>query len=187
MEQILQDLITLTGLSEQDYQVLSEYADITQKWADEIVKEFYDTLFGYKPTAGVFREGERPDREVTLRNWYLEVTSGKISSDFWRHQWLVGLVHIPRKVSNPFMFGMMSRVQQIFLRKCLEAFEPLQAERIYNAFKRLTDVVAGLIAEGYYLNYIEAMEHVGGIRMALVQRMIDVEITQKLAVARNQG
>jgi hypothetical protein len=31
MEQILQDLITLTGSSEQDYQVLSEYADITQK------------------------------------------------------------------------------------------------------------------------------------------------------------
>jgi hypothetical protein len=31
MEQILQDLITLTGLSEQDYQVLSEYANITQK------------------------------------------------------------------------------------------------------------------------------------------------------------
>jgi hypothetical protein len=46
------------------------------------VKEFYDTLFGYKPKAEVFREGERPDREVTLRNWYLEVTSGKISSDF---------------------------------------------------------------------------------------------------------
>jgi hypothetical protein len=111
MEQILQDLITLTGLSEQDYQVLSEYADITQKWADEIVKEFYDTLFGHKPTSEVFREGERPDREVTLRNWYLEVTSGKISSDFWRRQWLVGLVHIPRKVSNRFMFGMMSRAQ----------------------------------------------------------------------------
>jgi hypothetical protein len=187
MEQILQDLITLTGLSEQDYQVLSEYADITQKWADEIVKEFYDTLFGHKPTAEVFREGERPDREVTLRNWYLEVTSGKISSDFWRRQWLVGLVHIPRKVSNRFMFGMMSRVQQIFLRKCLEAFEPLQAERIYSAFKRLTDVVAGLIAESYYLSYIEAMEHVGGLRMALIQRMIDVEITQKIGVARKQG
>jgi hypothetical protein len=85
------------------------------------------------------------------------------------------------------MFGMMSRVPQIFLRKCLEAFEPLQAERIYNAFKRLTDVIAGLIAESYYLSYIEAMEHVGGIRLALIQRMIDVEITQKIAVSRKQG
>jgi hypothetical protein len=42
-------------------------------------------------------------------------------------------------------------------------------------------VIAGLIAEGYFVNYISAMEQVGGLRLSLVQRMIDLEIKKKLA------
>ncbi len=184
MEQILQDLITLTGLSEQDSQILRESAPQTEKWADEIVKAFYDTLFAYEPTARVFKEGERPEREITLRNWYLTVVRGDLSPEFWRWQWIVGLVHIPRGISNPFMFGMMSRVQQIFLHKCLQEFDPPQAEKVYSAFKRVTDVVAGLIAEGYFQNYIIAMERVAGFRKSLIERMLDMEIHKMLSEAR---
>ncbi|MDZ7269325.1 MAG: protoglobin domain-containing protein [candidate division KSB1 bacterium] len=186
MKETLQQAVTLTGFSEQDMQILKKSASKTQKWADFIVKEFYDTLFAYGPTAGVFKEGERPDRETTLRNWYLEVTSGNIDDKFWRHQWFVGLIHIKRRVSNNFMLGMTSRVQQLFLTKCMEDFTPKEAIIVFGAFKRVTDVVATLIADGYFINYVESLENVLGFKRALVEVLLDMEIDKRIAESRPQ-
>ncbi|MFN3920509.1 MAG: hypothetical protein ACK4JF_09530 [Methylohalobius sp.] len=44
----------------------------------------------------------------------------------------------------------MSRVQQLFLERCLDELPAEQAKALYAAFKRT--VVAGLIAEGYFEN-----------------------------------
>ncbi|NPA06262.1 MAG: hypothetical protein GXO54_02535 [Chloroflexi bacterium] len=179
-EQALKDLTVLTGLREEDLQLLRETAPVTSEWADDIAKAFYDVLFSYEPTAKVFRPDERPMREKTLRAWYLDVVHARVSAQFWRTQWYVGLVHIARHVPNTYMLGMMSRVQQLFLYRCLRAFDVEKAERVFIAFKRLTDVIAGLIAEGYFQNYIQAMERVAGIRPSLVERMMEMEIKRML-------
>jgi sigma-B regulation protein RsbU (phosphoserine phosphatase) len=155
MQEVLKNLIKLTGLSEQDFLILRQAMAQTQPWADEIVTGFYDLLFSHEPTARVFKDGERSDREISLRRWYLEVTSGNDSDEFWRQQWQVGRLHVSRRVQNPFMLGMMSQVQQFFLKKCGQEFEPAQAERIYSAFKRVTDVVQGLIVEGYHAAHLK--------------------------------
>ncbi|NPA93492.1 MAG: globin [Chloroflexi bacterium] len=180
MEQVFQDLVTLIGFSEEDGRILKETSDVTSQWVEELSQAFYDLLFSYEPTAKVFYEGERAMREVSLKQWYLDVVSGNFTPEFWKHQWLVGLVHVARGVTNPYMLGMTSRVQQLFLHKCLEAFEPAQAEAVYGAFKRATDVVAGLVTEGYLQSYMTAMEKVAGFRRALVDRMLQMEIFRML-------
>ncbi len=179
-QKVLQDLITLTGYSEEDAQVLRETAPITQAWAEGFAQAFYDLLFSYEPTAKVFHPGERPAREASLKAWYAEVTSGNLTPAFWQQQWVVGLIHIARQVTNPYMLGMTSRVQQLFLQKCLEAFDPDQAQAVFLAFKRATDVVAGLVTEGFFQNYMLAMERVAGFRKALIVRMLDMEIRHML-------
>ena len=159
MEQTFKHLVTLTGLSAQDYQILQSTANKTQPWADEIVKAFYDILFNYAPTAHIFKTGERHERETVLHTWYLKITGGTLDRQFWRRIWLVGSVHIDRGVTNPLMLGMMSQIQQRFLHKCLQTFEIQQAEQVYSAFKRITDIVAALIAESYLTSHrIEAIE-----------------------------
>jgi hypothetical protein len=178
MEQVLNDLIALTGLTEQDYQILQDAASHTQQWTDDLTAAFYDTLYGYAPTSHIFKPGERPERENTLITWYREVTSGTIDLNFWRRQWIVGLVHIPRRVTDPFMIGMMSRVQQLFLKKCLETYDLEQAMTVFGAFKRVTDVVTGLIAEGYFLSYVEATERMTGQSRALTERLVGLEISK---------
>ncbi len=183
IESILRDLITLTGFSKEDALILRETADVTLPWVDELAQAFYDLLFSYEPTAKVFREGERPARERSLKAWYADVVQGNFTEDFWRQQWVVGLIHIARQVSNPYMLGMTSRVQQLFLHKCLETFEVDQAERVYGAFKRATDVIAGLVTEGYFQNYMLAMERVAGFRKGLIVRMLDLEIRRMLEEA----
>jgi Protoglobin len=180
-EQTLNDLITLTGFTADDIHTLQEVADHLKGWGDEITAIFYDTLYGYQPTQAVFREGERPAREGTLRNWYQIVVSGDINDKFWRWQWYVGLIHIPRGISNPFMLGMMSRVQQFFGRKCQATFDPNQAAKVFGAFKRVTDVIAGLIAEGYFQSYVQAMERMSGQSRSLIDRMVQLEVQEMVS------
>ncbi len=176
-EQVLAQLIHLTGLTENDFDILKKSAPKTQKWVDDFATAFYDLLFAYPPTAEVFRDGERPAREAGLKIWYLKVTGGDVThKSFWDWQWYVGLIHIPRKVPNPFMLGMMSRVQQLFLHHCLQDCEQEEAEEVFIAFKRVTDVVAGLIAESYLYNYTEAMENILGMKPELIDRLMGLEI-----------
>ena len=183
-EQVLVDLIKLTGYSDKDRETLKEFSAQTTGWVDEFVKGFYDTLFAYKPTSVVFNENERQEREKTLKGWLLTVLNGDVNDDFFRDLWIVGLLHIKRGVPNSYMLGIMSLVQQLFLKKCLESFEKADAERLFGAIKRLMDVVAGVIAEGYYISYVEALYNIAGIKKEVVDRMISIEIDTMIKVER---
>ena len=174
--EVLETMIQLTGYTEQDARILAETYETTAPWAPHLAKVFYDTLFAYPPTAAVFRPGERPAREKTLQDWYRRVVRGEIDDAFWLWQWRVGLIHIPRRVTNDFMLGMMSRVQQAFLQLCLEHFPHQRAIEVFLAFKRVTDVVAGLIAEGYMRGHQLAMRELLGFRQELLDRMMDMEV-----------
>jgi hypothetical protein len=85
------------------------------------------------------------------------------------------------------MMAMMSRVQQIFLAKSMAELPPAEAQALYGAFKRITDVVAGLVAEGYRQGYADAVADITGMRGALMDRMADVAVDRLLSRAREQG
>lgn len=184
MKQILNDLITLTGYTNADAQILEEVADQTEAWGPMIATAFYDTLYGYESTSPVFKDGERPTREKSLVHWYNMLIAGKVNDDFWQWQWYVGIVHIPRGISNSFMMGMMSSVQQMFITRCMATFEKEQALIIYAAFKRITDVVAGLIAESYFESYLEAVERSTGQSRKLIDRQVSFAVEEMVAEAQ---
>jgi len=184
MKQILNDLITLTGYTDADAQIMLEVADQTGPWGPMITTAFYDKLYGYESTSPVFKEGERPTREKSLIHWYDMLIAGKVNDDFWQWQWYVGIVHIPRGISNSFMMGMMSSVQQLFITQCMATFEKEQALIVYGAFKRITDVVAGLIAESYFESYLEAVERSTGQSHKLIERQVNFAVTEMVAEAQ---
>lgn len=184
LEETLQSLIALTGLNERDYQILQAHASQTEEWMKDIFADFYDAVLSYSPTASFFPGGNHASHERYLQRWYLQAASGDYSETFWKSQWVVGLVHIRKHVSNPFMFGMMSRIQQMFLSKCLRNISLAEAESLYGAFKRVTDVIAGLVSEAYFLNYVGALQDVAGFRKSLVEQMMTLEINKRLVQAR---
>jgi hypothetical protein len=183
-EQVLKDLIKLTGYSEADAETLKEFSGKTVQWADEFVKGFYDTLFAYDQTAKIFGEGERQEREKTLKDWLMMAFKGDISEKFFKNLWVVGLLHIKRSVPNSFMLGIMSLVQQLFFKKCFEELEKEDAKRVFGAFKRLMDVVSGVIAESYYFSYVDALYNIGGIKREVVNRMISLEMDKMIEAER---
>jgi len=182
-QEIFRDLQQLTGLTPDDGKVLAAHQDILRQWVKEMVTMFYDTLFAYENTAKVFQEGERPAREQTLFQWLEEVFSGKVDEAFWEHQWLVGLVHVYRKIPNCQMLGMMSLLQQFLLQKCLGAFPPDEALKVFAAFKRVSDTTAGLIAEGYFHSTLLSMERIG-MPLRVSQRALELESKKMLEEAR---
>jgi len=179
LEEILKHYEVLTGLDEKDFETLAKYKDKLSSWKDEIVKDFYDTLFSYEATKKIFKEGEREKLEKTLGNWYLGLLEGKKEKSFWEHQWFVGLVHIARGVDNSFMHSMMARVQNLFAEKCSKEFSTEEAKEIYTAFKRITDTIAGVIMEGYFIQYIESIIRMTGIKEQVIDRMVKLE-SQKM-------
>jgi hypothetical protein len=183
-EQVLKDLIRLTGYSDKDAETLKEFSGRTTPWADEFVKEFYDTLFAYDRTAKIFGDGERQEREKTLKDWLAIAFRGDISEAFLKNLWIIGLLHIKRGVPNSFMLGIMSVIEQLFFKKCFEEFDKDEAARIYGAFKRLMDVVSGVVAESYYFSYVDALYNIGGIKREVVDRMISLEMDKMIEAER---
>ena len=153
LKESIKSLVDLIEISDQDRLLLTNAAHQTQQWVDEFVKMFYDTLFGYPSTQVLFREGERPHRETTIRNWYLQVVNGKFDEQFWLAQCQIGQRHVDREILNSYMLAMMHKAQQFFLQKCMTTFGQEEGLKVFTAFKRVTDIAAGIIAEGYHTPY----------------------------------
>jgi hypothetical protein len=187
LEEILEHYTVLTGIEDEDYKILAEHKDKLATWKDDVVKDFYDTLFNYEPTKKIFHEGERPKVEKTLEEWYLGLLEGKKEFSFWEHQWFVGLVHIARGVDNAFMHSMMARVQNLIAEKCFQEFPPEEAKRVYTAFKKITDTIAGVIMEGYFIQYIESIVRMTGIKEQVIERMAKLESKKMIEEYRAKG
>ena len=99
------------------------------------------------------RKGNVLIARKTIRNWDLKVVKGELDDEFWRAHLQVGRRHIEREILNAYMLGMMHQTQQFFLGKCLAIFEQDEGLAVFNAFKRVTDITAGIIAEGYHTPY----------------------------------
>lgn len=171
MEKTLKSLIDLVGFGEQDRSVLADNSSKIQAWADEIVGEAFDSLSGAEAVSGIFKEDEIKEMGQAVRVCLTNVLSGNIDEKFWQYEWSMGLEAVVKGVPVNFVPALVSRLQQRFLTKCTEEFDTETAVGVYNAFKRATDVVAGLITEGYLDAYTEGVGITSGMKKALIQRM----------------
>lgn len=179
----------LVEFRDSDWDVLEAEAEQIRQWGPEMVNIFYDTLFGLEETRQVFHEGERPKVEATLATWIESMISGKQGPEFWEHQWLVALMHIKRGTKNLYMLGMMNRLQQVFLQKCMEHYDAQKAIEVYSAFLRISGTVATLIAQCYdevtNISVKQGLARVG-LNEALVKRIRDMQIETMMKEVREK-
>ncbi len=187
-KEILKDFEAIAGPIEPSAEVLKRYSAKLREWDGFFAKVFYDTLLSYGPTASVFREGERPEREETLKVWYRRVVSGEYDDAFWDWQYRrVGLSHILRGIPNEFMLPAMSLVQRAFLEKVKEEFPPDEAAHIYLAFKHVTDAIATIIAAGYMYSYLKAISESTGMSLTLIERHAVLVAQREYGEERKEG
>lgn len=149
-EEGLNTIRALTGLTQADFDTLKEAAPQAAEWVDELVKLFYDTLFAHPRTASIFREGERAEREKTLRNWVLHIfTEANDNDEFWKEQARIAFAHIRRHVTNEIMVGIAVKTLEFIHGKVIEAFGPEKGSQVAISFARVLFSIVGLTAYGY--------------------------------------
>ncbi|MEK6749301.1 MAG: protoglobin domain-containing protein [Pseudomonadota bacterium] len=178
-KELFQTITRLIDYREADWQLLKDESATILNWSPEIVAVFYQILYDIEETRAIFQEGERPKLEKNLSDWIASMVNGPKGDEFWEHQWFIALLHIKRGTKNLYTLGMMNRVQQLFLAKCMEHYTPDKAQQVFSAFLRVSGAVAALIAQCYDVvvdsSVREGMQKVG-VNTALLERIKNMQI-----------
>jgi hypothetical protein len=171
-QQGLNTIRTLTGVSQADFDTLKSVKVEALTWTDELIDVFYETLFAHERTAAVFKEGERPMREETLKVWYQSLFDANDDDAFWNRQARIGFAHIRRHVNNEFMIGIAAKTHAFVNGKALETLDPEQAKAVADAFAKILLSVVGLTAENYDVMSQIAFRESTGADESLIDRLI---------------
>ena len=175
-EKGIETVQALTGLSQADFDLLSEVAPQATQWADELVQIFYDTLFAHSRTTAVFHTGEREEREDTLIKWYLSLFEVTDTYAFLGNQARIGLAHVRRDVHNQFMISVANKIRMCFFKKAVATYGPERGLEVAYAFGRVLDAVIGLTAEGYELLTRRALSNSTGVKPFLLDHYIHLSL-----------
>ncbi|HEX2807942.1 MAG TPA: protoglobin domain-containing protein [Kineosporiaceae bacterium] len=171
----------------EDALVIGGYSEVLLALEPDVVKAFYDTLYAHGPTAAVFVDGERPDRETTLSQWWRRTVIGPLDDGYFDWMAMVGLVHVIRGVTNPMMLAMAEFTVTFVAGKAAEAdIDEADAARLVEAFRRLASTVGAIITCGYDQAVVAALYNVAGMPEALLRRLRNQEIAEALTVARGE-
>lgn len=175
--EILAEMAPASLVNAHDAMAIARHTDFLLGIEDQLVQDFYDTLFAHAPTAEVFDPEERPMREATFRDWWRKTVTGPLDDRYWAWMGLVGVVHIRRGVRNPMMLSMMTFVQEAVHAAARAAdLTDDEVERLRVAFSHLTSTASAVIAESYTQSYIGALQALGGLNPKLLSNMLSIEI-----------
>jgi len=171
--QAMEDMAQETRFRPEDHQVLLKHKDRLLALTDELVRAFYDPLFATPNTQKVFHEGERPEREKTLRDWWQRTIEGPVDEDYWAWQAYVGLLHVKRVVTNPMMLGQAFLIEGVVRRHVKEP-------EVLEAMNRLMATVAAIIAYGYEKAQLLSIEETTGTSQELIKTNVRVGVEKLL-------
>lgn len=183
-KEILETCLPQVTITDADRAVIATHAPFLLGLEDELVTLFYDTVYGYAPTAAIFEEGERPAREATLREWWQRTITSGLDDNYLEWMCLVGIIHIRRKVQNPMMISMFQMIANAVHKAALQSLAPEAAEELRVAFSHVAATASALIADSYTKSYIGALENLAGLDPKLTARMLAIEVKELEAKAR---
>lgn len=183
---ILAALVPAALSRPEDHETLARNRAWLLSMEDEIVALFYDSLYAYPPTTRVFVEGERADREQTLRGWWQRTVGAPIDMEYFRWMAFVGIVHIKRGVTNPMMLSMLQIVSDHVVVVARVALGEAEAVKLQQAFARVATTVGAIISEAYTVGYLGALEDLAGLDPKLTARMLAMEVKRIEAEGRAQ-
>ena len=181
---VLRTCLPETLLTEQDGKALGRNQRFLLDLEDTLVATFYDTLYAHAPTAAVFVEGERPEREETLRIWWRRTVNGPLDDTYFTWMALVGVIHNRRGVQNPMMLSMLNVVTNAVHVAAVAELGVEEAEELRVALSHLASTVSAVISESYTSTYIGALEDLAGLNPKLTDRLLKIELKELEAKGR---
>ena len=175
-KEILNQLPAETKMTQEDILTIKKNKNFLFSIADDLVIDFYDTLFANPETKAIFYEGERPLREKSLKMWLVETINGDFDIDYWSWQTFVGILHVKRKVKNNMMIAMMGRVSDIITTEAINNIPKEEVIALKSAWLKFSGTVLALIGEAYHIFYMKAVGNTTGLPQKLLDNTVKVEI-----------
>lgn len=185
--EIIDQIPACVRFNDEDAQALIRNKDVLLTLEDGLIDGFYDSVYSYDITRAVFTDDERAAREQTLRDWFRRTLNGPFDESYWKWQTFVGLVHIKRKVNNAMVSGMWGWILTYLSENALDKMEIDEAKVVIKALHSLQAAVMALISESYLRNMFVAVDKASGINEPLLMRLVNIEIDDMLADARENG
>lgn len=175
---ILKEIPEACRFSEKDGEKIQSLRPYLYPLEDQIVKGFYDVLYGYPLTASILDFTERDKREETLRKWWRRTLDGPFDLHYWAWQAAVGIIHIRRKVKNPMMIGMWGWLLNFISKEISKFLSYKEFIDASEALHKLASTAEALTAESYLHHYLAALSHATGTELQLLDRLVLIEIEQ---------
>lgn len=170
----------------EDSMVFKRNLELFLSWENAVVKGFYDTLYAHSATKVVFYEGERPKREEALRVWYQRTVKGPFNGEYFAWQALVGLIHVPRKVSNGMVLAMWGYVLELVRNQSNASLSPADAANVISAWSRLGATVGAMITESNLQVQVDALSESTGTTPESLQELTYKHITDLAKLQRGK-
>ncbi len=92
-EAVLDDLVTLMGVTETEAATLRDLQSAAAEAAPNLVEDFYGRLLNHEPTAEYF-EGKIDHVKEALNVWFVELFSGEYGQDYVKSRLQIGKTHV---------------------------------------------------------------------------------------------
>lgn len=174
----------VNGYSESDWQVLLKVQKQTISWGKEFAALFTEVLYSDPNTAKVLAKVNALDHQQAFAVWYETLASGKPGSTFWPETCMIGLFHAAAGVDNRHVIAIINKLEIGFHKKCLESFDPAQANEVYWAFKRIMNIALAIMVDSYHFANVVGMKEVG-VNEGLFARIRGLSIRKMIDEARS--
>ncbi|WAH39484.1 globin-coupled sensor protein [Alicyclobacillus dauci] len=143
------ELIDYYGLNDYDLKTLYDNMDFFEKYADEIVHEFYDEVMKRGHLKGIINENSTVERLKKTQVWYLKtLATDVIDDDYIAGREKVGAVHAKIGLSATWYIGGYS-IYLRCIRKRLSHSDPHVSFSIYEAVTKRILFDSAIILEQY--------------------------------------
>lgn len=181
----MSDMPPQRRFTDDDAAVVRDAKELLLAHEADFVQGFYDVVYRHPATAALLHEGERPEREEALVEWWRRTVNGPLNDQYFAWMAMVGLSHVTRNVSIPMMLGMTDWAAHFVAEKVAATeMDVREAENLVEAFRRLTATVGAVITYAYDQAIVSALSTVAGMPEALLRRLRDQEVNEALILAR---
>lgn len=169
---VMKQIPPAARFTNEDAEIITSHQTFLLSLEDHLVAGFYNMLYQHDQTRAIFRDGERYDREMTLRIWWRRVATGPFNDEFWDWMTFVGLVHVVRRVKNPMMLTAWGFIHNEIMKQAKIQLPAEEALTLSESFHRLGQTFSSFVADGYLVGIMDA---VGG-NIDLLERLASQEL-----------
>jgi heme-based aerotactic transducer len=152
------DKISFIGLTVEDVQNLANARPIFEKYAGQIVDEFYKRLGEMPLLMGIIRKHSSIERlKQTLQRYLLDMVSGEIGQNYIERRKVIGKVHNRIKLFPEWYLSAYTIIQSEVLKALTKELPPQETFIIFQSFLKLCSLDMQIAIHTYIDSYTSSM------------------------------